>query len=110
LYAYSTNQRAINRSSVALNTGTIQTPQLTTLVCSEILRYLIHTKFGCSSTVTSSYYNKQNIKYGMKKINNKQQPKSWDKNYAEYTAGTQTIGHFRIARAVSQGSKVHSWH
>jgi len=31
------------------------------------------------------------------------------KNYAEYTAGTQTIGHFRIARAVSQGSKVHSW-
>jgi len=47
----------------------------------------------------------------MKKINNKQQTKkSWDRNYAEYTAGTRTIGHFRIACAVSQGTKVHSWH
>jgi len=27
-----------------------------------------------------------------------------------FTAGTPTIGHFRIAHAVSQGSKVHSWH
>ena len=33
-----------------------QTSQLTILVCSEILRYLIHTKFRYSSTVTSSYY------------------------------------------------------
>jgi len=32
-----------------------QTSQLTILVCSEILTYLIHTKFRYSSTVTSSY-------------------------------------------------------
>ena len=74
------------------------------------LRYLIHTKFRYSSTVTSSYSinKRQNMAWRKLIINNRQ--KSWDKNYAEDTAGTRTFGHFRIARAVSQGSKLHSGH
>jgi len=51
-----------------------QTSQLTILVCSEILRYLIHTKFGYSSTVTSSYYinKRQSMVWRKLIINNKQ--------------------------------------
>ena len=51
-----------------------QISQLTILVCSEILRYLIQTQFGFSSTVTSSYYiNKtQNMAWRKLIINNRQ--------------------------------------
>ena len=52
----------------------LQTSQLTILVCSESLRYLIHTKFRCSSTVTSSYYinKRQNMAWRKLIINNRQ--------------------------------------
>ena len=75
-----------------------QTSQLTILVCSEILRYLIHTKFRYSSTVTSSYCinKRQNMAWRKLIINNRQ--KKLRQKYSEYTAGTQTIGHVRSVR------------
>jgi len=44
------------------------TSQLTILVCSEILRYSIHTKFSIHQQLLR-------VMNGMKKINNKQQTK-----------------------------------
>ena len=85
---------------IAFTSSLMQTSQLTIWVCSEILRHLIRTKFRYLSTVTSSYYinKRQNMAWRKLIINNRQ--KRWDKNYAQYPAGTRTIGHSRIARAV----------